>query len=67
MAWAVFHEEFRWDRPKSPVSFWIKPKAEPQSYPRDVIEAAIAAGKAEAHPSPTAAQKRSLKARTRAK
>ncbi|QGJ74179.1 hypothetical protein [Sinorhizobium meliloti] len=63
MAWAVFHDEFRWDRPKSAVSFWIKPKAEPQCYPRDVIDAAIAAGKAAEHRSPTAIQKRTLKAR----
>ena len=47
MAWAVFTRRFMFDRrPKFAIAFDIKPKAEPQSWPRDVIEAAIAAGAA---------------------
>jgi hypothetical protein len=47
MAWAIFTRRFLFDRrPKFAVAFDIKPKAEPQSWPRDVIEAAIEAGAA---------------------
>jgi hypothetical protein len=47
MAWAIFTRRFLFDRrPKFAVAFDIKPKAEPQSWPRDVIDAAIVAGAA---------------------
>lgn len=47
MAWAVFTRRFMFDRrPKHAIAFDIKPKAEPQSWPRDVIDAAVAAGAA---------------------
>lgn len=46
MAKAVFREDFRWSRPKSPLSWEIKASPEPQSYPHDVVEAAVEAGKA---------------------
>ena len=44
--WAVFHREFNWSRPKSRHSFKVRPKPEPQQWPRDVIAAAIEAGAA---------------------
>lgn len=44
---AIFHKDFEFDRrPKQGVAFSVKASPEPQSYPRDVIEAAVAAGKA---------------------
>jgi hypothetical protein len=66
MAWAIFTEAFRWSRPKSPISWAIPASPEPQQYPHDVIEAAIAAGKATAHESPPAANGRALRGRVRA-
>jgi hypothetical protein len=47
MAWAIFTRRFLFDRrPKYAVAFDIKPKPDPQSWPRDVVEAAITAGAA---------------------
>ena len=46
MAKAIFHKDFRFDRPGSPHCFDVKKSAEPQSRPRDVIDAAVAAGAA---------------------
>ena len=46
MAWAVFHREFNWSRPKSRYSFNVKPSDEPQSKVHDLVDAAIAAGAA---------------------
>ncbi len=43
---AVFIREFHWGRPKTRIGFGAKPSAEPQSFPRDFIAAAIAAGAA---------------------
>lgn len=43
---AIFHREFHWNRPRSPLGFGAKPRAEPQSFPRDFIEAAVKAGAA---------------------
>ena len=44
---AVFHERFQFDRrPAQAVAFDIKPSPEPQNLPRDVVEAAVKAGKA---------------------
>jgi hypothetical protein len=53
MAWAIFTEPFNYDRrPRQAIAFMVAAKAEPQSYPRDVIDAAVAAGKATEVPSP---------------
>lgn len=47
MAWAIFHAPFVFDRrPNQAVSFHIQPSPEPRSLPHDVIDAAVAAGKA---------------------
>lgn len=44
---AVFHERFGFDRrPVQAVAFDIEPSSEPQNLPRDVVEAAVKAGKA---------------------
>lgn len=53
MAWAVFHREFNWSRPKSRFSFNVKPSAEPQSKVHDLVAAAIASGAASAVDPPT--------------
>lgn len=46
MAWAIFSEPFDYDRrPKQAMAFSIKAGG-PQQWPRDVIDAAKAAGKA---------------------
>lgn len=44
---AIFHKPFEYDRrPKQNVAWSIQASPEPQSFPRDVIEAAVDAGKA---------------------
>jgi hypothetical protein len=52
MAWAVFIDAFHYDRrPRQPVAFEVAASTEPQNYPRDLVDAAVAAGKAtEAQP-----------------
>lgn len=57
MARAIFHRDFRFDRPNSPHCFDVKSSPEPQSRPRDVIDAAIEAGAAKRVDSRTAARK----------
>lgn len=54
MAWAVFHREFNWSRPKSIFSFNVQPSDEPQSKVHDLVAAAIASGAATRHDPPTA-------------
>lgn len=58
MAKAVFSKEFRWRRPKVNLAFWIYPSDDPQTFPRDVVDAAIEAGCAEIVP-----PKRNVKAK----
>lgn len=62
MAWAVFTRRFDWTRPGARFSWGINPRPEPQSYPHDVIEAAVAAGKAHRVESPNRSEARALKA-----
>jgi hypothetical protein len=51
MATAIFIERFQFDRrPKQAIAFDIAPSPTPQSYPQDVVDAAIAAGKAKRVP-----------------
>lgn len=47
---AVFSAVFHWSRPKSRYGFAAQPGDEPQSFPRDFIDAAIKAGVAQAVP-----------------
>jgi hypothetical protein len=54
LAWAVFHREFNWSRPKSKYSFNAKPSPEPQSRVHDFVDAAVAAGAATRIEPPTA-------------
>lgn len=47
MAWAVFTERFVFDRGvRAKIAFDIKPSPEPKNLPRDVVAAAVLAGKA---------------------
>lgn len=47
---AIFHRRFEFDRrPIEGVTFVVSPSKKPQLYPRDVVEAAIAAGAATAY------------------
>lgn len=47
MAWAIFTESFHYDRrPLQGVAFEVSASSDPQSYPRDLVDAAVAAGKA---------------------
>lgn len=47
MATAIFTEDFHYDRrPRQAIAFVITASDTPQSLPRDLIDAAIAAGKA---------------------
>lgn len=47
MAWAIFNSSFHYDRrPRQAIAFVVEAKPEPQNYPRDLIDAAVAAGKA---------------------
>ncbi len=45
---AVFHRDFRFDRPNSPHCFDVRASKDEQSWPRDVVAAAIEAGAATA-------------------
>lgn len=47
---AIFTREFHWSRPNSPLGFGARPSPEPQTFPRDFIDAAIRAGAAQAVP-----------------
>lgn len=45
--WAIFTDNFNHDRrPAQAVAFSVKASEQPQQWPRDVIDAAVAAGKA---------------------
>lgn len=45
--WATFHSQFHYDRrPRQALAFVVQAMPQPQNYPRDVVEAAIAASKA---------------------
>lgn len=46
MAKAIFNRTFHWKRKNSPIGFGANASENPQSFPRDFIEAAIAAGAA---------------------
>lgn len=46
MAKAIFHRRFHWNRPKAGFGFAASPSEKPQSWPRDFIDAAVAAGAA---------------------
>lgn len=43
---AIFTREFHWSRPRSPLGYGAKASPDPQTFPRDFIEAAIKAGAA---------------------
>ncbi|MER9135116.1 hypothetical protein NKI20_02235 [Mesorhizobium sp. M0830] len=46
--WAIFNDRFHYDRrPRQAIAFVVEAKPEPQNYPRDLVEAAVAAGKAQ--------------------
>jgi hypothetical protein len=47
---AVFSQVFHWSRPQSSVGFVAFPSPDPQTFPHDFIEAAIAVGAATAAP-----------------
>ncbi len=47
MVRAIFHKEFNYSDPKSPLSFNVKPSPDPQSRPHYIVDAAIKAGAAE--------------------
>ena len=54
MAWGLFHQDFNYDRrPAQAIAFAIKASEQPQQWPRDVIEAAVVAGKATAVKAPS--------------
>lgn len=56
MAWAIFNRTIHMNgaqrEPKSKVGFMAKPSAEPQQFPQDFIEFAVASGAAENVDSP---------------
>lgn len=53
MAWAVFHVESNWSRPKSKFSFNAKASALPQERPQDFIDYCVDRGWATKVRSPT--------------
>ncbi|TGP65450.1 hypothetical protein EN868_03095 [Mesorhizobium sp. M2D.F.Ca.ET.225.01.1.1] len=47
MAWAIFAERFHYDRrPRQAIAFVVEASPDPQNRPRDLVNAAVAAGKA---------------------
>jgi len=62
MAWAVFTSAFNFDRrPKQALAFAVKPGT--HNLPRDVVDAAIAAGKARRIEAPNRQEAKILQAR----
>lgn len=53
MAWAVFHVESNWSRPRSEFSFNAKASPYPQQRPRDFVDYCVSKGWAEEVPSPS--------------
>lgn len=47
---AIFHHDFHWGRKKSNIGFAAYASPNPQTFPRDFIEAAIKANCATKHP-----------------
>lgn len=52
MSWAIFSDRFDWRRERSRFSFTALPSENPQQFPRDMIAAAVAKGKAKEADSP---------------
>lgn len=46
MAKAIFHGEFHYTSRKSNAGWSVYPSPDPQCYPRELIDAAVAAGRA---------------------
>jgi len=67
MAWAIFHQECNWSRPRSRYSFNVKASPEPQERPQDFINYCVSKGWATAVSSPSREHKRALKGSKRAK
>ena len=63
MAWAIFTRRINWTRPKSPHTFEAYPSENPQSKPRDFIDAAVALGAAVEVSPPDSAEAKALKAK----
>ncbi len=55
MAWMIVLREGNFRRPGSRLSFNFKPSAEPQQWPRDVVDNAVANGFAKRSKSPSRA------------
>ena len=47
MAKAIFHRDFEFRRPRKNFAKSVKAHPEPQTLPKDVVDAAVAAGAAE--------------------
>ncbi len=52
MAWAIFHRECNWSRPKSVYSFNAKASPDPQQRPRDFVDYCVGRGWAKEVPAP---------------
>lgn len=52
MAWAIFHREVSWSRPKCKFGFRAIPKPDPQQFPNDFVEYAVSIGHATKAKSP---------------
>ncbi len=61
MAWAIFHRECNWSRPRSVFSFNAKASAAPQERPLDFVEYCIGRGWAEHVASPNREDAKALK------
>jgi hypothetical protein len=61
MAWAIFHRESNWQRPRSRYSFNAKASPVPQQRPRDFVDYCVSKGWAEEVPSPTKAEAEAMR------
>ncbi len=63
MAWAIFHQDCNWSRPKSIYSFSAKASPKPQERPHDFIDYCVKNGWATNVDSPSRDEKRAIKGR----
>ena len=61
MAWAIFHRECNWSRPRSVFSFNAKASDAHQERPLDFIEYCVSRGWADRVPSPNKEDAKALK------
>lgn len=61
MAWAIFHREVNFRRPRGVYSFNVQPSPKQQSRPKDLVDYAVSKGWATEVPAPTRSKAKARK------